>query len=64
MMSQRERRVEGVGEGVGRSGLAEARGPRRAGDGGGTGGWKWSFAAGLYREAVSFNGRFPSFGCH
>jgi hypothetical protein len=56
MMSRRERGVEVAGEGVGRSGPAEPRGQRTAGDGVGAGGWRWSFAAGLYREAVSFNG--------
>ena len=46
MMSQRERGVEVAGEGVGRSGPAEARGQRRVGDEVGDGGRRRSFASG------------------
>jgi hypothetical protein len=57
MMSQRERGVEAAGEGVARSAPAEARGWRRAGEEVRQGGRTKGFASGLYREAVSFNGR-------
>jgi hypothetical protein len=55
MMSQRERGVEAAGEGMGRSGPAEAHAQRRVGDGVEAGGRRRSFASGLYREAVSVN---------
>jgi hypothetical protein len=56
MMSQREQGVEAAGEGIGRSGTAEARGQRTVGDDVRNGGQRRSFASGLYRAAVSFNG--------
>jgi hypothetical protein len=64
MMSQREQGVEVSGEEVGGSAPAETCGQRKAGDGMGADGRRKSSASGLYREAVSFNGRLFNHSSH